>query len=159
VITAPHGRSYGHYLVGVLINVAIFVGLGPIVGCVVFFLIFGTFATGFPTGPFAGMYFMVGMSLWIVPAAYLMGSFAAALTGASVAMASSWLRGSAQLYGFAIAVGGFTAMFLAQAPGRNPVSIAERVTMFAVGAIAALVCTRVARPFRLDRRSTTMSVA
>ena len=86
----------------------------------VFFLIFGTLATGFPTGPFAGMYFMVGLSLWTVPVAYLIGGFAAALTGASVAIASSWLRRPAHLYGFAATIGGLAGMFLAQGPGRNP---------------------------------------
>jgi hypothetical protein len=157
VIKAPHGRGFGHYLVGVLLNVAVFVGLGPVAGCIVFFLIIGILAGGFPVGPLAGLYFMVGGSFLIVPAAYLVGSPAAAATGVGVAVASSWICRPLYLYGFAAAIGGLAAMFLTHFQDRNLTSASEQLMMFVTGAVAALICTRAARPFRLDRHSATMA--
>jgi hypothetical protein len=142
-----------------LLNVAIFAALGPIVGCVVFFLVTGMLAMGLPAEPFAGMYSMIGLALWTVPAAYIIGSFAAAATGASVAVASSGLRRPSHLYAFAAVVGGAAGMFLARFEGRNPTQVSEQLLMFLTGAVAALVCTRAARPFRLARRSVQTGLA
>jgi hypothetical protein len=94
------------------------------------------------------MYFLVATAFFSIPIAYLIGSLAAGLTGASVAVVSSWLRRPPHLYVFAATFGGL-ATVLTRPGGHNLDGPLDQSALLLTGAVAAIVCTRVARPFRL----------
>ena len=124
---APHGRGWVHYIVGVLLNAALFALVGPLIGS----LAFGGALT-LAAAPFS---FATG---------YVIGSYPAALTGAATAIASSFIALPSRLYIFSALVG--TAATIAL----NYSSDYLNTALYGVsGAVAAIVCTRLAKGLRL----------
>jgi hypothetical protein len=100
-----------------------------------------------------------------LPAPYIVGGPAAALTGVIVAVTSKWLAGPSALYSIAAFTGAIlgVVMFYGVLPLSRASVARQGPTIFAVqhahdivllvvaGAIAAICCTRLTRRFRLSR--------
>jgi hypothetical protein len=152
---APHGRGWEHYVAGVGLNGALFAGIGPPVGTFVFGLVTAGTATG---DPLAGLWtiavfaFSFALSLFF---GYALSWKAALVTGIAVAVVSSFARDVRVLYASGALIGVVFALLLVptdwSAWSLNAVSLG----LAAAGAVAALVCTRLAAELRLSRRTET----
>jgi hypothetical protein len=152
MMPAPHGRSWEHYVIGVLINIAIFVAIGPAIGALVALALIYASAAGTSgmRGAWSGaVTFVLFLPLALV-GGYLKGWLAAAATGLVVAMASSWVNSRA-LYAVAVVAGGVLSLVFLWIEDRTiGESRANVILAFLVGAVAGGVCTRLAKAFRLS---------
>jgi hypothetical protein len=144
--TARRGLMY--LVFGAFLNATIFLVVGPLIGCFVFMLMIGIAGIGSTSSPFVAAYTLGGLTLMGIPFAYVVGSLPAAVTGALVALASGWLKPPA-LYFFAVMVGGISAVMLTAMRWNQVDGLLSMLLYFTTGAAAALVCMRIARPFRL----------
>lgn len=137
-----------YYLVGVLLNVAAFVAVGPAIGamiivpCSIFVAM---------SDPRAVVYFSAA-ALTFYPVtfglAYALTWKAAALTGAAVALGSRFITSAKVLYGLAAFLGGVTAFFTLRAYEGWELAVTAPIS----GASAALVCARLFRNLNLQAR-------
>jgi hypothetical protein len=163
----PRPRGWGHHLVGVLLTVAVFVALGPIVGGVLFLTMNSVWYTAYTGAPVmeavAGLFAFLVYLPFSVPLSYLKGWQAAAATGLVAAVSSAWVASARALYAVTTIAGGMlSALFLwigdravvNDAAGVVTVGIDAAVValVFLTGCAAAAICTRIARQFRLTAR-------
>lgn len=154
----PMGQDRHHpffYIGGVFLNAVVFLAIGPIVGgcaLVTAAAIFDDPLRGLFLGP-ASYFFLFFIT---VPMSYLHAAPAAAITGALVAIISIWIVRSHYLYPLAGVVGAIVAVVCLSISDfsvrgeKSPSSL----PLFAVaGFVAAVACTRIARPFRLSVRA------
>ena len=141
------------YIGGIFLNAVVFAAIGPLVGGWVLLALVGiSHAKSILEFFFAPLLFFGGF-LFSIPASYLYAAPSAALTGAIVAVASIWIRSARDLYSVAGLVGAMVSPVLLSrfeflVRGESSLLM---VSCFAVsGCLAALVCTRAARPFRLN---------
>jgi hypothetical protein len=136
------------YIGGVFLNAVVFAAIGPLVGGVTLWTLL--LAEGSILASLFGPLLYILGFFKSIPESYRLAGFAPALTGAIVAVASIWLTHSRSLYVFAASTGGVTSSMLISPEAftsGNP--FWAYVVLFVSGALAAIVCTRVARPFRL----------
>jgi hypothetical protein len=128
--------------------------------CVVFNVIFFTVVAS----PIGGIVFLASVSeirLAILPYSLLFGTIlgypwfavAMAMTGAAVASASIWISRPLPLYvlaGVAGAVGTGISMVLFDRAGVPSYPGSTIFFLILSGVVAAVACTRIARPFRFD---------
>ena len=165
-MSAPHGRSWSHFGVGMLLNSIGFVLLGPPIAYAVISIVVVLVLPFGPSAPSGvkgvgetaklihGLLVFAPLGLFI---SYMHGTVAAAITGGLVGLASARLYGR-RLYAFAAVIGAAASVwtnFTWPLTGLNlrvlqegwPVSGVVAV----VGAIAAMVATRILRGLRLRR--------
>lgn len=148
----PHRHHPFFYIGGVFLNAVVFLAIGPIVGgcaLVTASAIFSDPLRGLFLGP-ASYFFLFFVT---VPMSYVHAAPAAAITGALVAIASIWILRSRYLYPLAGVIGAIVAVVClstsdAIIQGLKPFSSSALCAV--AGFVAALVCTRIARPFRLS---------
>lgn len=166
-MSAPHGRSWSHFCVGVLLNAIGFALIGPLIACAVAILVL---TVAFSLGPLA----QAGSNAVVEPAkllhalllflpvglfgSYMHGAVAAAVTGGVVALASVCLSGK-RLYVLAGAIGAIASVwknFASSITGPNPFVLQEgwpvAVAIAALGAFASIITTRILRGMRLSAR-------
>jgi hypothetical protein len=129
--TAPHGRSWFHYAVGIGLHALLFALIGPAVGAM---------AAGFALG------WIVTTPILIV-FAYMTNTGTAAIAGACFAVATSVVAKPWKLYAVAGAIGAVSAAIFGSL-GPNPDELGT-IFLASFGAIAAAVCARLARRLRL----------
>ena len=151
----PMGEDRHHpffYIGGVFVNAVVFLAIGPIVGgCA---LVTAAAILDDPLrGPFLGPASYLLLFFVTVPVSYFHAAPAAAITGALVAIISIWITRSRYLYPLAGVIGAIVAVVCLSTSDfpvrgeRSPTSL----PLFAVaGFLAAVACTRIARPFRLS---------
>jgi hypothetical protein len=136
------------YIGGIFLNAVVFLAVGPLIGGIIL-------ATVASLSKFsiAILFGYVVLFFITVPTSYFIASPTAVVTGTIVAIASIWITSNRSLYTIAAGAGGVVSMLLLTRSehlmrDQEPVS---SVISFAIsGAIAALVCTRLAKPFRLS---------
>lgn len=143
------------YIGGTFLNAVVFAAVGPLVGGPVFA------AVGVALTPNSSSLhdsstprFLIGLISYFylffitVPVSYYVAATAAFATGAAVAIFSVWLTYSRYLYLVAAIMGGLISILQVS---RSP-KFSDSPSLYAAavaGAVAAMVCTRVAKPFRL----------
>lgn len=145
MIVAPHGRGLGHYALGILLNVVVFAAVGPLIGAIA-----ASLALVVATGQLsAGLGTLPLTVLIAVPTAYWTATPAAALAGLIVAITTSFVHRPLWYYMLAALTGAGCAIVLPRLVG-EPSNLMIALLPVA-GAAAAVVCARIARPFRLAR--------
>ena len=151
-------RQWRHpffYVVGTFLNVVIFTVIGPVLGGPIFTAV-GTamspsnlYKIGAISRFFYGLLAYFAMFYATVPVSYYQTATAASATGAIVAVLSIWLPHSRYLYLAAAIVGAIAAMVQLS----RSLKVGEDTTILfpgaIAGAVAAIICTRIAKPFRL----------
>lgn len=129
--TAPHGRSWFHYAIGIGLHALLFALIGPAIGAIVAGIALGWIVTT----PF------------LIVFAYMTNTGTAAIAGACFAVATSVVVKPWKLYAVAEAIGAVSAATFGSL-GPNPDELGT-IFLASFGAIAAAVCARLARGFRL----------
>lgn len=129
---APHGRSWTHYVVGIVLHAMLFALTGPAIGAV---------AAGIVTG-------WIILAPFIIAFAYMSNTGAAAVGGACFAIATSFVVKPWKLYAIAGITGGVSAATLGSLGPRSGELVAILLLAF-FGAIASIVCARLVRSLRL----------
>lgn len=145
-LSAPHGRGWTHYAIGVLLNAAVFLVVGPTIGALILYVIMvGMSAPRADTlsAVFVGSLLLAPLTITV---GYTLVWKAALLTGAAVAVASSLTR-EVLLYPLAAAIGAL--MILLFAPDRWGDEAMAYVYLSIAGALAAFCCTYLTRGLRL----------
>ena len=146
---APRHHPF-FYIGGVLLNAAVFSAVGPLVGGLVLATVTSALELSI-SGLFAGTLGNFAFFFVTVPTSYFIALPPAFVTGAIVAVASVWITSIRSLYAIAAIVGGTVSiLFLARSDFlMRDADLASSLIGFAVsGSVAALVCTRLTRPFR-----------
>ena len=138
-------RGIAHCVVGIFLNVVIFVVVGPLVGGLLLMIGLGT-ALG---NPLHGINFYLGFGIITVPTSYWLAATPAALTGFFVAVASIWISRPPHLYLFAAVAGLVSSFLFLMKDDADAGADLPRVLAVIAGGVAAMVCTRISRPFRL----------
>jgi hypothetical protein len=138
------------YIGGIFLNAVVFLAVGPPIGGVILATVTSMLMLKFSA---AVLFSYIAFFLVTVPTSYFIASPTAVVTGIIVAIASIWITSDRSLYMIAACAGGVVSMLLLSRSEflMRDQGLASSLTSFAVsGAIAALVCTRVAKPFRLS---------
>jgi hypothetical protein len=144
VFVAPHGRSWPHYAVGLMLNVVVYLVLGPPIGTLVVYFVFA-FAgvSGIKTAS-AALGATPYFAYFMIPVGYMLVWQPALAAGVAIAIASSFIRREAWLYALAAMIGAAAAAALA------PERWAEHYGVLAIaGAVAAVACAFFTRGLRL----------
>ncbi|MEH2479315.1 hypothetical protein V1282_002672 [Nitrobacteraceae bacterium AZCC 2146] len=153
----PHRRHHPFfYIGGSFLNAVVFAAVGPLVGGPIFAaigLVMTPHSNSLQAGSISG--FLTGLLGYFylffitVPVSYYFSASAAFATGVIVAVLSIWLTYSRYLYLGAAIAGGIVSILQVS---RSPKLDEDPVSFYAAaiaGALAAIVCTRVAKSFRL----------
>lgn len=152
---APHGRGWGHCLVGIGLNAVLFAGIGPAIGTSVVGAVTAITATGAPMTGFAVIYFLVGTFFLSLPLGYMLAWKAALAAGAAVAVLTTFVRDPRFLYALAVVTGAAAALVLVPMGAADSRFSEVGLGLAVAGAVAALVCTRLAVGLRLSRPAET----
>lgn len=138
------------YIGGIFLNAVVFLAVGPLVGGIVLVTVSSMLMLKFSITLLFGY---VALFFITVPASYFLAYPPAVVTGAIVAVASIWITSNRSLYAIAGGTGAVLSMVLLTRSEflMKDQALAPSLVSFAVsGAIAALACTRLAKPFRLS---------
>lgn len=135
-------RSVGQRAVGVLLHLVIFGLIGPAIGGIAVL----SFLTAMNSPDAAGLSLVPLALAFGLPVAYVIGMPAALMAGLIVAAATLFVRQPVWLYLLAALTGALCAVVMPRIHGGNLVVPA---VLPVAGALAAMICTLVARPFRL----------
>jgi hypothetical protein len=138
------------YIGGIFLNAVVFLAVGPLIGGVILATVTSMFMMKFSIAVLFGY---IALFFVTVPTSYFIASPTAVVTGTIVAIASIWITSNRSLYMIAACAGGVVSMLLLSRSEflMRDQGLASSLISFAVsGAIAALVCTRLATPFRLS---------
>jgi len=136
------------YIGGIFLNAVVFLAVGPLVGGIVLVAVSSmlTYSIAVLFG-YIAFFFISG------PTSYFIASPTAVVTGTIVGIASIWIKSNRALYTVAAGAGAIVSMVLLTRSEflMKDQALAPSLVSFAVsGAIAALVCMRLAKPFRLS---------
>ncbi len=149
---ASDGRSWPHYLVGIVLETVIFVVVGPFVGTVVFMIVWGILS-GAAGGPIASMLVLVAYyPLFVL--GYVMAWKTAAVTGVIVSAATPLLGNRERIGLFAAAVGAVVSLVALPLEMGGGSGFRLTAALAVAGAVAALACTwSGARLWQFGRRA------
>jgi hypothetical protein len=164
VIKAPHGRSWVHYVLGVILNAVLFLIAGPLLGTLAGGLMLAFLSL---VGNHSVLTALASMALFFpfaLSLGYLLAWKAALITGALVAVMSSFVGKPLLLYIGSAVVGIIASLALVPAnwSSNNLRSESPLPSIYfilaAVGAISAVLCTRFAASIRLRPENVAITV-
>jgi hypothetical protein len=157
----PRRHHLFFYMGGTFLNAVVFAVVGPLVGGPIFT------AVGLAITPHSNSFqdgsisrFLMGLIgyfylfFFTVPVSYYFAASAAFATGTIVAVFSVWLTYSRYLYLAAAIAGGIVSVLQVFRSAKTGEDTGAFYAAAIAGAVAAMVCTRVAKSFRLGVRET-----
>lgn len=147
----PDGRSWGHFVIDVILHAVVFVSIGPLVGTLVVGLatVADAVGSGGTHGTLWGLITAFGLLLLTVPVGYYLGWKAAFLAGLAVGFMSGIVQRPALIYVLAIIVGTTVALLLVPTDDKySHTSVVISVVL--AGAISTAVCVRLTNWIRVQ---------
>jgi hypothetical protein len=148
----PDGRSWGHFVIGVILHVVVFVAIGPLIGGVVVGLVVGVVGiagVGSIRYAVSGVITTLGSFFITVPVGYYVGWKAAFFTGLAVGSMSAFVRRPDLIYALGIIVGTTVALLLVPTDDKYAHTSAV-ISVALAGAVGAAVCVRLTNWIRLQ---------
>lgn len=170
-MSAPHGRGWLHYSVGLALNAIAFAGLGPLIAYpIAGFLGWLALLSHVPwqgdfgfLRAFGGLLAIPGMAPFGLIVSYSLGTVPAALTGLMVGLASSWVLDEKRLLVVAAVVGACLAPstytdagFLRDDGGPMSLPLGVVLLFALTGCKTALLITKLTTGLRLRAPTTAI---
>jgi hypothetical protein len=140
-MSPPDGRSWGHFVVAVILHVVVFVAIGPLIGGVVVSVVVGIAQPGGIRGVFFGILAALSLSFLTLPAGYFLGWKAAFFTGLAVGAISAFVQRPVLIYALGIVVGTTVALILVPTSSQDR-HVTSMIAVVLAGALSAAVCVR-----------------